>query len=196
MIISQIYKRTHHSSSYVHTFLHTLIVVGITCCAILMIIGQSLPMAFGLLGALSIIRFRTAIKDSRDTAYLLLVITVSMAVANSLYIIAACITVLLGSLLFILHRVNYGRSNSMQKIFKIHLPVDQRISDLNPIFKKHSKHWNLIESSRNNDQLSCECVFLVDLNNKDSDHKLIEELSLINGHRPVYLYSSTQTPVF
>jgi glucan phosphoethanolaminetransferase (alkaline phosphatase superfamily) len=56
VVITQVYKYTHQSLSYVHTFLHTLIIVGVTTCAILMIIGQSLPMAFGLLGALSIIR--------------------------------------------------------------------------------------------------------------------------------------------
>ena len=69
LVISVIYKTTHKGLSYSQSFMLTVIFVTIIVSMVMMVIGNSLARAFALVGALSIIRFRTVIKDTKDTAY-------------------------------------------------------------------------------------------------------------------------------
>ena len=70
VLISLIYKKTHKGLSYSQSFMVTNIFVAVIVCMVIMIIGNSLARAFALVGALSIIRFRTVVKDTKDTAYI------------------------------------------------------------------------------------------------------------------------------
>ena len=72
IVISYVYKKTHKGLSYSQSFMLTLVFVTIIVSAVMMIIGNNLARAFALVGALSIIRFRTVVKDTKDTAYVFL----------------------------------------------------------------------------------------------------------------------------
>ena len=73
IIISTIYKITHKGLSYSQSFMLTIVFVTVVVCMVMMVIGNNLARAFALVGALSIIRFRTVIKDTKDTSYVFLV---------------------------------------------------------------------------------------------------------------------------
>ena len=62
-IISVIYRETHKGLSYSQSFTLTILFVTVIVAVVMMVIGGSLARAFALVGALSIIRFRTVIKD-------------------------------------------------------------------------------------------------------------------------------------
>ena len=66
MCLAYVYKATHRGLSYSVSFVHTMIIMGTTVSVIMEVIGSDIARAFSLVGALSIIRFRTAIKDARD----------------------------------------------------------------------------------------------------------------------------------
>ena len=70
LIISLVYKKTHKGLSYSQSFMITNIFIAVIVCMVIMIIGNNLARAFALVGALSIIRFRTVIKDTNDIAYI------------------------------------------------------------------------------------------------------------------------------
>ena len=70
LIISLVYKFTHKGLSYSQSFMITNVFVSVIVCMVIMIIGNNLARAFALVGALSIIRFRTVVKDTKDTAYI------------------------------------------------------------------------------------------------------------------------------
>ena len=69
-IISLIYKKTHKGLSYSQSFVLTNIFLAVIVAMVIMVIGNNLARAFALVGALSIIRFRTVVKDTKDTAYI------------------------------------------------------------------------------------------------------------------------------
>ena len=66
LFISYVYKKTHKGLSYSQSFMLTLVFVTIIVAIVMMIIGNNLARAFALVGALSIIRFRTVVKDTKD----------------------------------------------------------------------------------------------------------------------------------
>jgi len=69
-IIAITYRGTHTSVSYSHNFTQTLVLLGIIVSIIMLIIGSNIARAFTLVGALSIVRFRSAIKDARDLGFI------------------------------------------------------------------------------------------------------------------------------
>ena len=90
-IISVIYRETHKGLSYSQSFTLTILFVAVIVAVVMMVIGGSLARAFALVGALSIIRFRTVIKDTKDTAYVFLALAVGMAAGTSNYFLAVII---------------------------------------------------------------------------------------------------------
>ena len=70
LVISLVYKFTHKGLSYSQSFMITNVFVSVIVCMVIMIIGNNLARAFALVGALSIIRFRTVVKDTKDTPHI------------------------------------------------------------------------------------------------------------------------------
>ena len=108
LFISYVYKNTHKGMSYSQSFMITNIFVAIIVCMVIMIIGNSIARAFALVGALSIIRFRTVIKDTKDIAYIFWSLAAGMACGTGSYFIAVIGTVIISLIAFILFKTNYG----------------------------------------------------------------------------------------
>jgi len=70
IIIYISYWYTHTGTSYSGKFNVSLVTITILTCTVMTVIGNNIALSLGMAGALSIVRFRTAIKDSRDTAYI------------------------------------------------------------------------------------------------------------------------------
>lgn len=87
-IISYLYRTTHRGLSYSQSFTLTILFVTVIVAVVMMVIGGSLARAFALVGALSIIRFRTVIKDTKDTSYVFLALAIGMAAGTSNYFLA------------------------------------------------------------------------------------------------------------
>ena len=85
LLISLVYKKTHKGLSYSQSFMVTNVFVTVIVCMVIMIIGNNLARAFALVGALSIIRFRTVVKDTKDTAYIFWSLASGMATGTGSY---------------------------------------------------------------------------------------------------------------
>ena len=70
MVIYASYWYTHTGTSYSGKFNVSLVTITVLTCTVMTVIGNNIALSLGMAGALSIVRFRTAIKDSRDTAYI------------------------------------------------------------------------------------------------------------------------------
>jgi uncharacterized membrane protein YhiD involved in acid resistance len=78
-IVSLIYKFTYRGPGYAESFVDSIVFLSVITTLVIMIIGNNLARAFGLVGALSIIRFRTAVKDTIDIVYIFLSLAIGMA---------------------------------------------------------------------------------------------------------------------
>jgi len=72
------YWYTHTGTSYSGKFNVSLVTITILTCTVMTVIGNNIALSLGMAGALSIVRFRTAIKDSRDTAYIFWAVIVGL----------------------------------------------------------------------------------------------------------------------
>lgn len=86
-VISLSYRHTRRSADADLSFSVTLVLLCVLIAMVTQVIGESVARAFGLVGALSIVRFRTVVRDTQDTAYVIFAVIVGMAVgAQSLWV--------------------------------------------------------------------------------------------------------------
>lgn len=78
-IISLVYRFTYRGPGYAESFVDSIVFLSVITTFVIMIIGNNLARAFSLVGALSIIRFRTAVKDTIDIVYIFLSLAIGMA---------------------------------------------------------------------------------------------------------------------
>jgi Domain of unknown function (DUF4956) len=79
-VVAFIYRRTRYSSQTTSSFTVTLVLLTILIAMVTQVIGDNVARAFSLVGALSIVRFRTVVRDTQDTAYVIFAVAVGMAV--------------------------------------------------------------------------------------------------------------------
>jgi len=108
LTIAFIYRKTHCGFSYSPSFVFTLIIVAILSALVMLVVENSLARAFAILGTFTIIRYRTAIKDTRDTAFLLWAIVTGLAVGTINYALSVVSTGLIGVIVLALSRFDFG----------------------------------------------------------------------------------------
>ena len=87
VIISLVYKKTYRGVLYSPSFTLTLILLCLVTAPVVMAIGSNVALSMGMVGALSIVRFRTAVKDPLDTAYMFWSITMGILIGANAYVI-------------------------------------------------------------------------------------------------------------
>jgi len=114
------YRICHRGVSYSSTFAHTLILLGVVVAVIMMIVGSNLARAFALVGALSVIRFRTAVKDPKDTGFMFFSMGVGMAVGTKFYSVALMMTVFISLLMYALSRIQFVKPLATPVVLTVH----------------------------------------------------------------------------
>lgn len=104
-IIYLSYWYTHTGTAYSKKFNVSLVTLTILTGTVMTVIGNNVALSLGMVGALSIIRFRTAIKDSRDTTYIFWSIVVGICCGVGDYLVASVGTITVFIVLLFLGRV-------------------------------------------------------------------------------------------
>ena len=78
-VVVFVYRRTRAPEDVVPSFMTTLLLLAILIAMVTQVIGDNVARAFSLVGALSIVRFRTVVRDTQDTAYVIFAVVVGMA---------------------------------------------------------------------------------------------------------------------
>ncbi len=108
LLIGLVYKATHRGLTYSQNFVVTLVLMCITVSAVMMVIGSNLARAFALVGALTIVRFRTVIKDTRDTAFVFFALTEGIAAGTGNYLLTVVSSIFISAVALILFKTNFG----------------------------------------------------------------------------------------
>ena len=192
LIISLVYKKTHKGLSYSQSFMITNVFVSVIVCMVIMIIGNNLARAFALVGALSIIRFRTVVKDTKDTAYIFWSLASGMATGTGSYFLAVAGNIILSLIAFTLFKTNYGSIIKSEFILQFRIQTeDKKISDsYNAILSKFTKTQTLLSSESSDDnnsiKVSIDIVMKEDLNQND----LLKEISSLRGISEVVIIAA------
>ena len=111
-IIALVYKKTYRGVLYSPSFAITLIMLTLITTPVVMCIKSDIALSMGMVGALSIVRFRTAVKDPMDTAYMFWALTMGILLGAGLYLVALIVVLCIGALMFVLSFVKFNNPNS------------------------------------------------------------------------------------
>ena len=118
---STLSNRVHFSKNFV--------VLGVTTCIIIMIVKNSLALSLGLVGALSIVRFRAAIKEPEELVYLFLIIAIGLGCGANQLIITTIGIIFALVLIVVYSKYLKNSKNEFEKIINLGVIIDQDISD-------------------------------------------------------------------
>ena len=144
LIVAIVYRTTHKGLSYSQSFTLTIVFVTVIVAIVMMVIGNSLSRAFALVGALSIIRFRTVVKDTKDTAYVFWGLAAGMAAGTGNYVLAAISTPAVAVLALVLHRMNFGAQYKSEFILRFRFDQEQDSRAYLDIIESMARRSNLL----------------------------------------------------
>lgn len=188
LVVAWVYQLTYTGVSYTQSYVHTLIMMSMVVAIIMLIIGSNIARAFALVGALSIVRFRNAVKDTRDVGYIFFAMAVGMACGTRFYLLAIVSTFVISFLLWGMSSLNMFAKDVREQILKVRLPGDMRPEGLlEPVFNRYLARYNLIAVETVQAGLLTELVYGIELRREEEAQEMMQELSKLNDNNKVAL---------
>jgi len=186
--IGWVYQITHRGASYTQSFVFTLVLNGMVVALVMMIVGSSIARAFSLVGALSIIRFRNAVKESRDVGFIFFTMAVGMAVGTKFFLLAVIGAVVISLIIVLMTRFDWFAREMNSQILRIQVPGGASFDGLfNRLFVKYTSSSELIAvDSIQNGALS-ELTYSVGMKRPSQIEEFLDEIKHLNGNNKVTL---------
>ena len=105
LFIVYIYRATYAGVNYSHSFAGCLMMLSMVTTVVILVISSNVVLSLGMVGALSIVRFRTAVKEATDTAFLFWAIATGINCGAGYVTISILVTVLLGILFALVYHM-------------------------------------------------------------------------------------------
>ncbi len=177
IIIALVYRFIYKGPSYSVTYVNSMVLLALVTSLIMLVIGNNLARAFGLVGAMSIIRFRTAVRDVQDIVFIFFSLAVGMAAGVGLHIIALFGTVFISIVAVVLVTFNFGAPGKREYLLQIALiSTPENESKMESILKKYCKKLQLVNMKNLGDE-SVEIFYHVNFKNKEKSSEMLRALN-------------------
>ncbi|MEU3165913.1 DUF4956 domain-containing protein [Streptosporangium sp. NPDC006930] len=144
-MIGWVYRATHRNVSYSQSYVQTLVILGMLISLIMLVVGSNIARAFALVGALSVVRFRNAIKETRDVGFIFLVMGIGMAVGTRFYLLAIVAAVAISLIIMVMHRFNWFQLNVRRQVVKVQVPTDEDYTAvIQDVLIRHTEEFELV----------------------------------------------------
>ena len=190
-VVALIYRRARSEGP--SSFTATLVLLSILIAMVTQVIGDNVARAFSLVGALSIVRFRTVVRDTQDTAYVIFSVAVGMAVgASNLWVALAGVAVVAIAAFSMKSQTPSPAEGAEPEQLPFHLQV--RISlghDVNqllgPTLDRYLRVRRVVEIATVKQGAATEISYSTALHQDDLAHELVTTLNRLDGVQSVTL---------
>lgn len=191
LLIALLYKYTYKGLNYSASFTISLILLTMITAIVIMVIGNNLARAFGMVGAMSIIRFRTAVKDASDIMFIFFALSIGLAAGVKLYAIAIFGTLIVGGVYLILTKFSFALPQSREFLLQV-LANSAKIPDdpFASAFKTYCRKNKLVNVKTVGDESheTMEFSYYINLKDESGGKKLVNEIKGIPGVQSVNLF--------
>jgi uncharacterized membrane protein YhiD involved in acid resistance len=191
LVITAIYNNTRYPSGSAGTFPTTLVLLCVLIAMVTQVIGDNVARAFSLVGALSIVRFRTVVRDTKDTAFVIFAVVVGMAVGAGQPIVAFCGMAVIGFAAVLLRdRPRLLVEMDRETLLTVRFNWSQALeaSTLDAV-AKYASEIEPTSATTVRHGAAMELSFRIRLLRKAKPTELIAELNRIEGIQSVELHS-------
>lgn len=191
LVVAKTYQLTYRGVSFSPAFMHTLVICTMVIAAVMLIIGSNIARAFSLVGALSIIRFRNAVKDPRDVAYIFLAMGVGMACGTKFYHVGIALTLITSIAAVLLAAFKFGENSLSERVLRIHSPELENFETIfDDVLSAHSEGHNLISAETSRMGTELELTFSIRVGKNFSSEKLMGDLKKLNDNLKIQVIGS------
>lgn len=170
--------RTHPRAATLTT---TLILLAMLIAMVSMVIGSSVALAFSLVGALSIVRFRTVVEDTRDTAFVIFAVIVGMA-AGAGQLLVPLIGMPLVGLVSVILSLRSGSQQIAGYRLTVRIGIGRSAEEaLHPVLEKYCTTLALAAAGTTKQGAAIELSYVLTLKSKDVVLDIVRELNQVEG---------------
>ena len=196
-VAALIYRLTRAESEVAPSFTATLVLLSILIAMVTQVIGDNVARAFSLVGALSIVRFRTVVRDTQDTAFVIFAVAVGMAVGAGYPWLAVTGSVVVAIGAFAMKTRNGAVITSSADGEPFELQVRLEIGHdpqavVGPALDAHAADRRLMSIATARRGLAVDATFRAALRNSAAADALVRELNKTEGVQTVRLKRITQ----
>ena len=128
--IAWVYRRNYRGVMFSGNFTLTLIMMTLITAPVVLCIKNSVALSMGMVGALSIVRFRTAVKDPLDTAYMFWALTTGILLGAGQFLLTVVATVLIAIMMTVLVNIQSKGVNSYLLVIRASAEAERSIAQL------------------------------------------------------------------
>ncbi len=192
--VAWIYRATRGPEGVAPTFPVTLVLLAVLIAMSTQVIGDNVARAFSLVGALSIVRFRTVVRDTQDTAFVIFAVVIGMAVGARDLAVAGLGIVIVGGAAFLM-RPRAAQATRSTAPYVLHLRVGlghDLEALIGPTLDEHLGERQLVSLSTAKQGLSVDVSYRGSLRPTASAESLVKALNRIDGVQDVELARQVQ----
>lgn len=186
--IGWIYKITHRGTSYTQSFVFTLVLNGMIVAVVMMIVGSNIARAFSLVGALSIIRFRNAVKETRDVGFIFFTMAIGMAIGTRFYLLGVIAAIVISLVILLMTRFNWYAREMSSQILRIQIPNGAPFDTLfDKAFVKYTSSSELISVDSVHSGMMTDLTYSIGMKKSSQIQEFLTEIRNLNGDNKVTL---------
>lgn len=189
ILISCFYYWTTKSPNTARNFIISLISMTMIMAVVILVIGNNLARAFGLVGAMSIIRFRTAVKDVLDIVFIFFCLAIGMAAGIGLSTIAFIGTVFIGLVILGISQIQSFADTRRDFLLQFSFaPTSEIEAPYLQILNKYCNKYHLLNMKYIDHDGHLELSFYIKLKDQNKRDSFILELSRLDGVKNINLF--------
>jgi hypothetical protein len=192
LAITAVYRRARPMSEEADSFTVTLVLLTILIAMVTQVIGDNIARAFSLVGALSIVRFRTVVRDTQDTAYVIFAVATGMALGANHPLVALCGLAIVGATALLLRKrgvpIMPPPNGALPYELRVRLAIGKDADALlAPVLDEYASQRRLAAVSTARQGLSLDTIYALALRNNAHSSALVAALNRLDGVQNVEL---------
>lgn len=193
-LISGVYILTFRGLSYSRSFVQGIPLGAIVTSMLMLAIGDSIAAGIGLAGGLSIVRFRTTMRDPRDMVFVFAGLGVGIACGLRSYPAAVSATMIFCVAAWLLFGVSYGSRRQYDGVLRFVAPsVSGTSAEVGAVLDRHTAHWVLVSLREAAQGDRMEHAYHVRVPDPDARGVLLEDLAALEGVADLSLFLQEPT---
>jgi len=190
IVLSSVFIYTHRKEVYDKSFPATLLLLPLVIAVIIALVSDNLARAFSLAGVFTLVRFRTAIADSRDITYILTSVAIGLATALGYIHYALIITAFISLIFVVMNLLSGYQVAEPQAKLKILVPENMQYTNaFDDIFKKSLKNYRLQKVKTTDFGTMFELTYFIKMKKGFNQKQFLDDLRVRNGNLNISLSS-------
>ena len=181
-IVAWVYMVTHSGLSYSRSYVNSLIVMPVLVALVMLILANNLVLAFGLMAIFAMVRFRSVLRDTLDTAYVLAVIVLGLACGTMKFTSAIVGCVATAAIMFYFSASGFGMRHRYDLILNVQwLRPAGELEELRRLLERHARKSFCASQRTHAEGEGTDLSYRLLLRDSARSHELVAEVRALPG---------------